>query len=83
MTVLMNWCGTWAEMFPYPPLSDLGRVKSLLDFHDPQLCSHLLACGAGPDVFAWPLLRTALSEVLPKQDVRKLVTSLWLSDVLY
>lgn len=73
MTVLMNWCGAWAEMFPYPPLADLGRVKTLLELHDPQLCAHLLACGAGPDVFAWPLLRTAMSEVLPKQDVWNLL----------
>jgi hypothetical protein len=70
MTVLLNWCGGWAEMFPYPPLSELGRIKALLEFHDSQLADHLLACGAGPDVFAWPMLRSLLSEVLPREDVR-------------
>jgi hypothetical protein len=69
MSVLLNWCGTWAETFPYPPLLDLGVVEELLRHHDPQLAHHLGLCGAGPEVYAWPLMRTALSEVLTREEV--------------
>ena len=58
-------------MFPYPPLSELGRVKTLLELHDPQLAAHLALCGAGPDVYAWPMLRTAFSEVLTRDEVSR------------
>lgn len=71
MAVLLNWCGTWAEMFPYPPLGELGRVRMLLEYHDPQLADHLQQCNATPDVFAWPMLRTLLSEVLSRDEVRQ------------
>lgn len=70
MCVLLNWCTTWAETFPYPPLSDLGDLASLLEFHDPQLAAHLQACGAGSEAYAWPMLRTLMSEVLSRDEVR-------------
>ena len=69
MTVLLNWCGSWTEMFPYPPLSELGRVRVLLELHDPQLSDHLSACGASADAFAWPMMRTVFSEVLSREQV--------------
>ncbi len=69
MSTLLNWCGGWAETFPYPPLADLARVDELLKHHDPQVAAHLSACGVGPELFAWPLLRSAFSEVLTRDQV--------------
>jgi hypothetical protein len=70
MAVLLNWCATWAETFPYPPLAEMGRIDSLLRYHDPEVAEHLTVCGLGPEQYAWPIMRSAFSEVLTRDDVR-------------
>ena len=64
---LLNWGGHWLETLPLPPVPLLARCHILLSFWDPPLAQHLEACGADPTFYAWPPLRAALSEVLPRQ----------------
>lgn len=68
MTVLVNWGTYFVETLPYPPLPLLARVHSLLSYWDAPLALHLEACGVDPVRYAWPLLRSACSEVLTRNE---------------
>ena len=68
MLVLGNWGGGWTEALPYPPIPTLSASHALLAHWDPQLAEHLERLGADPTLTLWPLLRSALSEVLPRGD---------------
>jgi WD40 repeat protein len=68
MAVLVNWGAHFVETLPHPPVPLLGRLHALLAHWDPQLAAHLEACGADPVRYAWPMLRSAFSEVLTRDE---------------
>ena len=67
-TVLTNWCGTWFESFPHPPVALLNAIESSLGRHDQELLRHFSDCEVGPKTYAWLMLRTLFSEVLNKDE---------------
>lgn len=64
ITVLSNFCQKWFEYHPLPPLNVLGIVENVLLESDPTLLTCFCERGITSTDYAWPLLRTALSEVL-------------------
>lgn len=59
----VNWCQSWFEYVPYPPVNVLETVKRLLVVHDSQLITHYNDCHVTPDIYIWSLLETAFYEV--------------------
>lgn len=68
MTVLINWGRHWIETLPHPPVPLLARVHVLLQHWDAPLAAHLQAAGVDPSRYAWPILRSGFSEVLPRKE---------------
>jgi len=64
--LLANFAPTFLEAFPMAPVPTLGAAEAALRATDPQLADHLVALGLTPERWAWPMLRSALSEVLPR-----------------
>lgn len=62
----VNWCGSWFEYFPNPPLNVLGIVENLLAYHDATLYAHFVRNRITTQSYCWPLLFTFFSEVLTK-----------------
>ncbi|KAL1524762.1 hypothetical protein AB1Y20_019645 [Prymnesium parvum] len=67
-TVLNNWCRHFYTCHPNPPIEVLGAAANLLEYHVPHLSQHLTSIGAGPDVWAWPLLQSLFGRVLQPSD---------------
>ena len=65
--ILTNWSRHWAESLPHPPIHALARTHILLAFWDNPLAVHLEEVGASPIVYAWPMLKSAFSEALPRR----------------
>lgn len=68
LTVLLNWGSSWVETFPHAPLQLMGQAELLLQHHDPELADHLRRCGVDAQRFAWPMISTAFTEVLAKDE---------------
>jgi hypothetical protein len=64
---LLNWGNSWFSFWPSPPLQSLAAVDRLLFVLDPQLVRHLGGIQTSAKDYAWPLLRTCLSEVLDRK----------------
>jgi hypothetical protein len=64
VTLLARWERHYLCTYPHPPLPLLSSLERALALHDPGLVRHLNAIGVGPQVYAWPLLRSAFTEVL-------------------
>ncbi|XP_057321292.1 TBC1 domain family member 31 [Microplitis mediator] len=64
LTVILNYCQKWFEYHPFPPLNILGIIENILAEVDPVLIKHYYEKNITSTVYAWPLLRTAMSEVL-------------------
>ncbi|GAB1858995.1 WD repeat-containing protein 67 [Camponotus japonicus] len=64
LSILLNYCQKWFEYHPLPPLNVLGIIENILLEADPTLlnvfCEHRITTSE----YAWPLLQTAMSEVL-------------------
>ena len=47
VTFIVNWCSSWFETFPAPPVAMLSRIERILHFHDPKVgCDFPAACCA-------------------------------------
>lgn len=68
VTVISNWCHDWFEYYPAPPLLVLADVDLLLAAACPTLLSHFKAKRVTAQVYAWPLLRSLLSEVFTEDE---------------
>jgi hypothetical protein len=68
MAVLVNWCRRFVEILPHPPLLLLSSLHLVLRHYDLPLAQHLEACGADSVRYAWPLLRSVMSEVLTRDE---------------
>lgn len=64
LSILLNYCQNWFEYHPLPPLNILGIVENILLEADPMLLNAFCEHGITSSEYAWPLLRTAMSEVL-------------------
>lgn len=60
----MNYCQKWFEYHPLPPLNVLGIIENILLQADPALLNVFCERGITSSEYAWPLLKTAMSEVL-------------------
>lgn len=65
--VWTTWARGWLETAPLPPSGLLGSMFAALQATDPELAQHMARCGADGTVCFWPMLRSVLSEVLPKE----------------
>ncbi|EFA06627.1 TBC1 domain family member 31 [Tribolium castaneum] len=63
-TIILNWCQFWFEYFPLPPINILAMIENVLMVHDPELLDFLTRKKVSSELYAWPILRTAFSEVL-------------------
>ncbi|XP_044263660.1 TBC1 domain family member 31 [Tribolium madens] len=63
-TIILNWCQFWFEYFPLPPVNVLAMVENVLMVHDPELLDFFTKKKVSSELYAWPILRTAFSEVL-------------------
>lgn len=62
--ILMNFCRKWFEYHPLPPINVLGIIENILMEVDPELLQFYCEIEVTSTEYAWPLLRTTLSEVL-------------------
>ncbi|CAG5135897.1 unnamed protein product [Candidula unifasciata] len=67
-TVIVNWSQHWFEYFPNPPINILGMIENLLAQHDLPLLHHFMKYNITSQIYAWPLLETAFSEVLTQDE---------------
>ncbi|KAG7210766.1 hypothetical protein KM043_012260 [Ampulex compressa] len=66
VTILLNYCQKWFEYHPLPPLNILGIIENVLLEADPLLLNTFCEYGITSSEYAWPLLQTAMSEVLSR-----------------
>ncbi|KOC68617.1 WD repeat-containing protein 67 [Habropoda laboriosa] len=64
LSILLNYCQKWFEYHPLPPLNVLGIIENVLLQTDPTLLNVFCERGITSSEYAWPLLQTAMSEVL-------------------
>lgn len=64
LSILLNYCQKWFEYHPLPPLNILGIIENILLESDPILLNIFCEHGITSSEYAWPLLQTAMSEVL-------------------
>ncbi|XP_076751220.1 TBC1 domain family member 31 isoform X2 [Xylocopa sonorina] len=64
LTILLNYCQKWFEYHPLPPLNVLGIIENILLRADATLLNVFCERGITSSEYAWPLLTTAMSEVL-------------------
>ncbi|KAG5325635.1 TBC31 protein, partial [Pseudoatta argentina] len=64
LSILINYCQKWFEYHPLPPLNILGIIENILLEADPILLNIFCEHGITSREYAWPLLQTAMSEVL-------------------
>nr|CAH7761086.1 unnamed protein product [Callosobruchus chinensis] len=63
-TVICNWCQHFFEYHPLPPVNVLAMIENCLLEHDPMLLHHYSLNKVTAQIYAWPLLESAFSEVL-------------------
>nr|CAD7441920.1 unnamed protein product [Timema bartmani] len=68
LTIIVNWCQFWFEYFPFPPINILAMVENVFEEHDPELLEYLCQAKVSSQLYAWPLLHNAFSEVLVKNE---------------
>ncbi|XP_076292721.1 TBC1 domain family member 31 [Lasioglossum baleicum] len=64
VSILLNYCQKWFEYHPLPPLNVLGIIENILLQADPALLNIFCERGVTSSEYAWPLLMTAMSEIL-------------------
>ena len=65
---VVNWCQKWWEYYPNPPIEVIGVIEDMLKHHDPVLLAHFVDLGVSSQSFCWPMMKTAFTEVLSKED---------------
>nr|XP_023015436.1 TBC1 domain family member 31 [Leptinotarsa decemlineata] len=65
---VVNWCQHWFEYFPLPPVNILAMIENILLEHDPELLHHYASNNITSNIYVWPLLETAFSEVLTSSE---------------
>lgn len=68
LSILLNYCQKWFEYHPFPPLNILGIIENILLEADPVLLNTFCEHGVTSTEYAWPLLQTAMSEILSEDE---------------
>lgn len=76
MSFLLHWGSRLLVTFPQPPVPVLAGMELALRRVDPKLASHLEKLSIGALSYGWPLLRSAFSEVLSRDDWLRLLDRL-------
>jgi len=66
VSLMFHWFQNWYTAFPQPPVTLLQMVEDCITKEDPELANFFIKMGFHPVQYAWPLLQTMFSEVLPK-----------------
>jgi hypothetical protein len=66
LTFFFHWGARWMQHFPHAPVPLLAACETALARTDPELARHLRRLRLPPARSVWPLLRSVLSEVLPR-----------------
>lgn len=64
-TILLNQCQLWFEFWPLRPTNYLGFVENILGHFEPALLRHFTHHSITSATFAWQLLRSLFTSVLP------------------
>ncbi|XP_034946179.1 TBC1 domain family member 31 [Chelonus insularis] len=64
LTILLNFCQKWFDYYPFPPLNILNIIENILIEMDPNLIRFYYDKKITSLHYAWPLLKTLMSEVL-------------------
>ncbi|CAM9842751.1 unnamed protein product [Laminaria digitata] len=73
MSFLLHWGSRLLSTFPQPPVPVLAGMELALRRADAELAAHLASVSVGALSYGWPLLRSAFSEVLAREDWLRLV----------
>lgn len=64
-TIIINWCQHWFEYYPLTPFNILAIIENIFYEHDPEILNFFTTLKLSSSIYAWPLLSSAFSEVLP------------------
>ena len=67
-TYLKSFCLHWFEFFPNPPIGVLSVIENIIAENDRQIFHHLVELKITSQTYAWPVLQTAFSEVLTRDE---------------
>ncbi|XP_018563326.1 TBC1 domain family member 31 [Anoplophora glabripennis] len=67
-TIILNWSQHWFEYYPLAPVNILAMIENVFMEHDPELLHHFSCQNITSNLYAWPLLETAFSEVLTARE---------------
>lgn len=73
MSFLLHWGSRLLVTFPQPPVPVLAGMEIVLRRADRELATHLRSLSVGALSYGWPLLRSAFSEVLARDDWLRLI----------
>eukprot|EP00752_Nemacystus_decipiens_P006940 g6230.t1 len=73
LSFFLHWGSRLLVTFPQPPIPILAGMELSLARADPELAAHLASLEVGALSYGWPLLRTAFSEVLDREDWLRLI----------
>lgn len=73
MSFFLHWGSRLLATFPQPPVPVLAAMELALRRADTELAAHLGSLSVGALSYGWPLLRSAFSEVLAREDWLRLV----------
>lgn len=68
LIILVNWSQHWFEYYPLAPVNVLAMIENMLMEHDPELLHHFSSYSITSNLYAWPLLETAFSEILTSKE---------------
>ncbi len=73
LSFFLHWGSRLLVTFPQPPVPVLAGMELSLARVDRELAAHLASLEVGALSYGWPLLRTAFSEVLDREDWLRLI----------
>eukprot|EP00903_Cladosiphon_okamuranus_P006928 g6743.t1 len=73
LSFFLHWGARLLVTFPQPPVPILAGMELCLARVDRELAARLASLGVGALSYGWPLLRTAFSEVLDREDWLRLI----------
>lgn len=73
LSFFLHWGSRLLVTFPQPPVPILAGMELSLARADRELAAHLASLEVGALSYGWPLLRTAFSEVLDRENWLRLI----------
>lgn len=66
--ITVNFCQHWFEYAPLAPVNILAMIENSFSENDSQLLAFLTEKNVTAQIYAWPMLETAFSEVLSSKE---------------